>query len=199
MTYNTSVEEKLLQIIKKFPGVGQRQASRIVYFLRTLQNDEFNTFVSTLKNIKENTSYCGECFCLISNNSATCDFCGKNKDHTKLLIVEKDIDKDVMVSSHYSGDVFILGSLFSVIKNTILNPERLVSLKDKVLKNHYEEIILAFSDTKEGQFTTDRLEDELKKYSYKGKISVLGRGISTGAEIEYLDPKTIESALSNRK
>ena len=52
----------------------------------------------------------------------------------------------------------------------------------------------------DGENTSRFIESLLADYSIAGKIKVshLGRGLSTGSELEYADAETIKSALRNR-
>jgi recombination protein RecR len=81
---------------------------------------------------------------------------------------------------------------------TIRESELLRAL-EKRSKTGLREIILALSATSEGENTTDHLRQLLLPYRSQVKLSVLGRGLSTGSELEYSDAETLSGALQNRK
>ena len=62
-----------------------------------------------------------------------------------------------------------------------------------------KEIVLALSATSEGEHTTDHVRSLLAPYRDHVKVSMLGRGLATGSELEYSDAETLRAALTNRK
>src|SRR3989338_5635890 len=86
--------EKLAEIFKEFPGIGERQAKRFVYFLMS-RTPAYNENLSGLiLDLKKEVAQCGECFrFFILNNKKEklCDICSNvNADSSTLLVVEKD-------------------------------------------------------------------------------------------------------------
>ena len=114
-----------------------------------------------------------------------------------IMLVEKDVDlENIERTDNFRGKYFVLGGLLSLAGNG--TPEvRLKQLFEKVQKEKPAEIILATSATIEGENTNLYIERILEPL--KVKISRLGRGLSTGAELEYSDSETIENALKNRQ
>ncbi|MBI3075208.1 MAG: toprim domain-containing protein, partial [Parcubacteria group bacterium] len=140
--------------------------------------------------------------------SPRCTTCADPAADTKtLMVVEKDVDlATVEKSGAYHGRFFILGSLIPLkeIKNPVVSP-RIGELKAKIEKNASDgtlkEIILALSATPEGDHTALELKIFLKPLQEKHGITIssLGRGLSTGSELEYADGETLKSALESRK
>jgi recombination protein RecR len=122
-----------------------------------------------------------------------------------LLIVEKDIDLDAIEKSGaYRGLYFVLGGTIPILEKEPEKKVRLNELSSRISKmnniNELSEIIFAFSVNAEGEHTIEFLEQHLKSLLPDKivKFSHLGRGVSTGAEVEYLDSDTIKNALKNR-
>jgi recombinational DNA repair protein RecR len=96
---------------------------------------------------------------------------------------------------------FVLGGLIPILEK---NPERRVRLKELQKRlsdesNKIVEIILALSATREGEYTDEFLRKFIVDTLGKSiEIRSLGRGLSTGTELEYSDSETIISALKNR-
>jgi recombination protein RecR len=67
------------------------------------------------------------------------------------------------------------------------------------IKSGTQEIILAFPANPEGDATATRVREQLIDVDPSLKITSLGRGLSTGSELEYADSDTLKSALDNRK
>jgi recombinational DNA repair protein RecR len=79
---------------------------------------------------------------------------------------------------------------------------RCLSGKERIQKTKTElkEIILALSITTEGEYTREFIESQIRPFilGTSIQISIPGRGMSTGTEIEYSDSETIKNALSHR-
>ena len=119
------------------------------------------------------------------------------------MIVPHNVDFESIEDTRaYKGLYFILGGTkaFSEKKQQSLHTKELVSRIEKEGKD-LKEIIIAVSLNPEGDNTRHAIEDvireSVKKYGIK--VSTLGRGLSTGAEIEYIDRETLSDALSGRK
>ncbi|HBB49401.1 TPA: hypothetical protein DEQ22_00635 [Candidatus Nomurabacteria bacterium] len=214
--------DKLTEIFKEFPGIGERQAKRFVYFLM-LRTPGYNENLSGLiLDLKKETAQCKECFRFFikekshspgpstmssgSNGSVStiCEICGnKNTDDSMLMVVEKDSDlESVKKSRVYHGKYFILGGLVPVVEKNTKNKVRIEELKNRIsLDKELKEIILAFSLSPQGDHTDSYIRTELKDAVEKSKIKIssLGKGLSTGTELEYSDNDTLKNALKNRQ
>ncbi len=200
--------DKLIKHFEKFPGVGIRQAKRFAFHILTLSNEERNDFVHLVDNVHTSVRSCLQCqrfFTATHNhNSHTCDICNdESRDKSKLLVVEKDNDIIAIEKSDvYNGLYFVLGGTVPLLNEAHTNKLRGGALKVIVndRMNILKEIILGFSVNPDGENTANYVESLLKDNIEENqlKISLLGRGLSTGSELEYADPDTIKSALSNR-
>jgi len=201
--------DKLTEIFKTFPGIGPRQAKRFVYFLLTRNKNYVGEFTSLVNELQKEIQICQECFQYFPRRkqvSPLCDICvGKNRDTDSLMIVARDIDLENIEKSHsFNGKYFVLGGTVPILEK---NPETKIHLKELLLaieskaKNSgLKEIILGFSINPESEYTADFVIQALKPLitKYNLKISHLGRGLSTGTELEYSDADTIKNALKNR-
>ncbi len=121
------------------------------------------------------------------------------------MVVEKDSDlESVKKSRTYHGKYFILGGLVPIIEKNTKSKVRVEELKKKIEKSgkdNLKEVILAFSLSPQGDHTDHYVRGELKPITEPLgiKISSLGRGLSTGTELEYSDNDTLKNALKNRQ
>ncbi len=200
--------DKLSEIFKEFPGIGERQAKRFVYFLMSRNSAYAENLSILISELKKEVAQCRECFrfFIVKKNSKdkVCDICANvNTDLSILMIVEKDSDlESVKKSRVYHGKYFILGGLVPIVEKNTKSRIRIEELKEKI-KNHKElkEIILAFSLSPQGDHTDSYVREQLKDITEKSgiKISSLGKGLSTGTELEYSDNDTLKNALKNRQ
>ena len=199
--------EKLAELFSHFPGIGERQSKRFVYFLMAKNPNYAQDLAKTILELKKETAQCSECFRFFNkkNESKMCENCANTSDFSALMILEKDADfESVKKSKVYIGRYFILGGLVPIVEKSTPSRIRMEELKEKIkqnAKNGLKEIILAFSLSPQGEHTDMYLREQLKDLADKLeiKISSLGRGLSTGTELEYSDNDTLKNALKNRQ
>ncbi len=192
--------EKLSSLLENLPGVGPRQAKRFVYHLVDEDDKYIEEIVVWLGKIK-NIGRCELCFQPLE--SPQCPVChDKKRERATILVVEKDLDfLNIEKSRNYNGLYFILGGAISPFKTNI-GKLRLKELFLR-LKNdaQIKETIIALSASAEGETTSRYIQKILEPIQKERglKISRLGKGLHTGADLEYLDQETIKNALENRK
>lgn len=194
---------ELTDLIAEMPGIGPRQARRVVQFLLRANPEYKKKLVKGIETLSDTIAQCSFCYRYDEINKDTlCAYCSnKNRDASSLMVVEKDVDVDgVEGAGVFKGYYFVLGSLIPLTqtRRTRVNPrvhELLTSLKKR---QDLSEIILAFATTPEGDYTARELQKTIQKDFPSLKISLLGRGLSLGAEIEYADQETLRSALQGR-
>lgn len=198
--------DKLIKIFSEFPGIGPKQARRFVYFLITRPQNYIEEFKKEVSDLKSAISSCADCkkYFIKGNGKKLCEICDSSRDNASLMIVSRDIDLDNIEKSHsFLGKYFVLGGLVPILDK---NPEQKIRLKEllalvaKMSEVGLKEIILGLDANSEGEYTADLLKTALSPITEKHgiKISELGRGLSTGTELEYSDPETIKNALKNR-
>lgn len=198
----------LAQLFKKLPGIGERQAFRITYDILSKDVGFAESLIEQLKNIRERTALCPKCFKrYVNDNILVCDICSNQKtDKKTILIVERDTDLTAIVRTNiYKGLYFVLGGSVPILEK---EPAKIIRLKELFSRINelvesspkLEEIIIATSITPAGEHTDEIIRAYLKNIITQNNIQIksLGRGISTGTEIEYIDPETFSGALKNR-
>ncbi len=195
--------DKLTELFRRFPGIGPRQAKRFTHHVAHMTPSQRTVLAETIVSLSKNVSLCTECFRLTEQVSGSkCSFCGDDtRDSHTLMLVEKDTDAtSVEYSKAYRGNYFILGGTVPVLDENPMSRFRSEELKRKLHKdkNTLTEVVIALSATPQGEHTTDILREFIQKHSPTLTVSVLGRGLSTGSELEYLDSETLTFALKNR-
>jgi recombination protein RecR len=200
--------DKLEELFRRFPGIGGRQAKRFVYFLLTQRNGFTKELADLLITLRKDVSQCAECFRFFTGgvDKKICPTCNsKTADQSVVIVVEKDADfETVQKSAVFDGRYFVLGGLIPLMEKDPSEKIRIKELVERVVrdgdKGAIKEVILALSLNAEGentaQYVSKTLEPLAVKYGFK--ISTLGRGFSTGLELEYSDADTLKNALQNR-
>jgi len=205
--------QKLIELFKEFPGIGPRQAKRFVYFLLNRNPAYATDLAKLMTEVRATVHSCDTCFRFFPNPSTssgqaqtTCSVCRDNtRDKKLLMLVSHDVDfENIEKTKFYNGYYFILGGTVPILEKT---PEKrirqndLIEVIEKKAKTGLSEIIMALNYNPEGENTLTYLSQILKPVVEKNniKISTLGRGLSTGTELEYSDSDTIKNALKNRQ
>lgn len=121
------------------------------------------------------------------------------------MVVERDVDlENVERAGIFNGKYFVLGGTVDLSDEDKGNGIRTKKLESRVKKeiedDVLEEVIIATNATSEGDFTAHYIKKILEPWKKKGlKITSLGRGLSTGTELEYSDEETLRNALQGRK
>ena len=196
--------KQLEEFFSQFPGIGPRQAKRLVHYLLTRSNSTVSEFTKLILETKKSTIECNSCHRLFlhSSQNSICNICNdKNRDNSLLMIVARDSDFETIEKSGvYKGKYFVLGGTVPILDSEPQKRIRLEKLLEHISnENSIKEVIISLNTNREGEHTLDILRDALNRIKNNNiKISVLGRGLSTGAEIEYADSETIKYALKNR-
>lgn len=191
--------QNLIDEFAKLPSVGPRQAARFVFHLLDQPKEEIEKFAKKLfilKKVKQ-CAFCNR----FTELSTLCEICkNTHRDRTAICIVEKDTDiESIEKTKRYNGIYYVIGT-----EDEKLQLSRLKNLISRIKKSNKDlkEIIIATDATTEGEtialYSARHLE-ELKKSYPELKITRLGRGLSTGSELEYMDEDTLANALSGRK
>ncbi len=205
--------QALIDFFLKFPGVGPKQAARFVFYLLRTDPAEAEALAGAIAKLRAEVKTCSRCYKVFGLNSAAgsqelCEFCrDRNREETQILIVEKETDLLNIERTHrYPGRYHVLGGTIDPLDAASparLHLKELFERARAVLAERGSlELILATNPTTEGDGTAlyiERMLGPLKNQSPNFKISRLGRGLTTGSELEYADEVTITNALQNRK
>ena len=200
--------DKLIKHFEEFPGIGGRQARRFAFHILTLDESKTRELAELVTNLRSSVIECASCHRFFSQGTGSvreCSICSDhNRDRSKLMIIERDSDIMAIERSNvYDGLYFVLGGTIPLLNSQDIKQLRSGALKALVetrVTQDLQEIILAFAVNPDGENTGRYVESLLKEYisEHSIKVSQLGRGLSTGSELEYADPETIKNALINR-
>ena len=199
---------ELIEHFSKFPGIGPRQAK-----LNPSQSKDpafRNELTDALARLNEEVVQCTSCYRYFQKTGGEeklCSLC-QNEERSKemLLVVEKDVDFENMHKAGiWNGFYFILGGAVPILEKEpakkIRAKELFYTVQDRAKNNGLREVVLAMNANGEGENTAlyllKILEPLAEKYSLS--ITALGRGLSSGTELEYSDKDTLRDALESRR
>ncbi len=192
-----TVLDRLISNLARLPGLGQKSASRIAYYL--LKADQgFVRFLATeILELKEKIKTCP--ICGNYTEEVPCSICTDDKrDKSILCVVEEP--KDVLSiesTREYHGLYHVLMGAISPIDDIGPNDLRIKKLFERVKEKRFREVIIATNPTVEGDTTALYLVDQLKEEQVK--VTRLALGLPVGGDLEYADRLTLARALLGRQ
>lgn len=194
--------ELLSERFVKFPGIGPRQATRFVQFLLKSSPQYRRELANAILGLSA-TRRCQECMRFHTGEHERCAICGDiARDASLIAVVASDTDLDALEKSGaYRGRYFVVGGTISLAteRSRVLREEELLTRLEAAQAEGLREVILAFPANPEGDYTAGVLRSVIAARLPSLTVSTLGRGLSTGSELEYADPDTLKSAFSGRR
>ena len=187
---------KLIYEFSKLPGIGEKSATRLAYFILKQNEDVAQGLAQALIEAKQKVGLCKSCFTF--TDSDQCPICeNPASKHEVVCVVERPSDvHSIEISGSFAGLYHVLHGVLSPLDG--IGPEELkirellMRLKDAEIR----EIIIATNPSVEGQATALYLARILKPLGLK--VTQLAYGIPLGGQLEYTDRQTIGKALENR-
>ncbi len=194
--------DELAQALSRLPGIGPRQGKRFVFYLLAAPPAERAKLAELIASLGKNVRQCQLCLRFYNGSGARiCNYCADStRDDALLMLVEKDQDLAAIErAGTYRGRYFVLGGVLTLSGKGTFRKKEMLEAVEKRLKNGLKEIVLALSATSEGEHTADQIRELLAGYRERIRVSMLGRGLATGSELEYSDADTLRAAFTNRK
>lgn len=196
--------QKLIEQFAKLPGIGEKTASRMTFYLLTKPDDDIAAFAGALANLKKSLVTCGRCFNIATLNP--CGICADPKrDQSIVMVVEEPLDVIALGRTGYNGVYHVLGGVISPIDGVGPEDLRAAELFDKVKKDpKIAEVVLATDPSLEGEATALFVSKKIGELRVDGavskklKVTRLGRGLPVGGDLEYADELTLTRALEGR-
>ena len=191
-----SAVTELIEELKRLPGIGQKTAERLSFFLMRGSTERANKLADVIRNVKAKIVLCSECYGITEINP--CEICQDPKrDSSLVCVVEEPHDVYVMESiGHFRGRYHVLLGVISPLDG--IGPAELTidALKERVQRNNVNEVILATNPDMEGESTAIYIAKILKPGNIK--VTRIARGLPVGGEIEYADEVTLLKSLEGR-
>jgi len=188
---------KLVAELAKFPGVGQKTATRLAFFILTQPQEEADALADTIRDLKRKVHFCSTCFQM--TESDPCQICADpRRDRNLLCIVEEPQDVLAIERSHaFKGQYHVLHGALSPLDGVGPENLKISELKERLETGEIQEILLATNFSVKGETTALYLARMLKPMGLK--ITRLAHGIPLGSDLEYIDQGTVSRAIAGRQ
>ena len=186
---------RLIDELKKLPGVGTKTAQRFAFHILRSDDEDASALAEAVRGLKASLRLCSIC-----NNITDVDPCvyctGASRNQRLVCVVEEPTNIDAVERTRFNGVYHVLHGTLSPLHG--VGPEQLrsQSLIERVGRGDIDEVILATSPTLEGEATASWLAGTLRAFNVR--ITRIATGVPAGSDIEYADEVTMAHALDGR-
>ncbi len=194
--YSSILLENAVDALAKLPGIGKKTALRLALHLLNEDQLETEQLADSLLKMKRNIKLCERCYNI--SDTQVCAICGNPRRDENTLCVVADM-RDVLAierTASFNGLYHVLGGVISPIEGISPHDLKIAQLVQRTQNEDIKEIILALPATIEGDTTNFYIFRQLA--DFKGKISVISKGIAVGDALEFVDEVTLGRSIQNR-
>jgi recombination protein RecR len=187
---------RLIEELKKLPGVGTKSAQRFAFHILRSTDDDAAALAEAVRELKASLRLCSIC------NNVTdvdpCAYCASPTRNQRLVCVveEPTSIESVERTRSYQGIYHVLHGTLSPLHGVGPEQLRAATLVARVERGEIDEVILATSPTLEGEATANWLASALRAFPVR--ITRIATGVPAGSDIEYADEVTMARALEGR-
>jgi recombination protein RecR len=188
---------RLIDELKKLPGVGSKSAQRLAFHILRSSEDDADALAGAIHDVKASLRLCSIC-----NNITDvdpCVYCSSATRNQRLICVVEEPTNIASVEKtrHYNGVYHVLHGAISPIHGVGPEQLRIANLMKRVEDGQADEVILATNPTVEGEATATYLSGQLRRAGLK--VTRIATGIPAGSDIEYADEITMLKAMEGRR
>ena len=189
--------EKLIEELKRLPGVGQKTAQRLAFFILRSKPEEALALASAIREAKEKIRECSVCNNITDTDP--CLYCASASRNRKTICVIEEPHSILAIEKtrHYNGLYHVLGGSLSPLQGIGPDQLKIKSLIERLKKSAVEEIIIATNPTAEGEATAVYLSKLIKPLGVR--VTRIAMGIPVGSDLEYADEVTMLKSIEGRR
>ncbi|WP_129723853.1 recombination mediator RecR [Xylanivirga thermophila] len=197
MDYYIEPIAKLINELSKLPGVGNKTAQRLAFYIVNMSDDEAKELSKSIVEVKGKIKYCSVCGNITDTDP--CNICSNTNRDVSTICVVKDA-KDVIAMERtrdFHGVYHVLNGTISPMEGIGPDDIRIKELLMRVQDEDINEVILATNPDVEGEATAVYISKLLKPLGIK--TTRIAHGIPVGGDLEYADEVTLSKALEGRR
>ena len=197
---SSALLDKLVNALQIMPGIGPVSATRIAYHLLDIKKAEGLELAHVLKEALENVALCPHCRNYTDHEGQSCQLCENphRRSSGLLCIVETPQDVEALENSGgFKGSYFVLHGHLSPLDGIGPSELGLETLNARLKSGELTELILALSQSVEGNVTAQYIAAMAHKYNVK--VSAVATGVPIGGDIRSTDSFTLASSIENRR
>jgi recombination protein RecR len=188
---------RLIDELKKLPGVGAKSAQRLAFHILRSSDEDAEALAAAVRDVKANLRLCSVC-----NNITDvdpCAYCTSPTRNQRLVCVVEEPTNIAAIekTKHFNGVFHVLHGAISPLHGVGPEQLRISNLISRVDAGNVDEVILATNPTVEGEATAVYLAQQLRRSGVK--VTRIAMGIPVGSDIEYTDEITMLKAMEGRR
>ncbi len=189
--------ERLVTVLRRLPGIGEKSATRLAYFVLTAPPALAQELGQALLRLREEVVLCAECFNLAERSP--CPICSDpSRTRAELCVVEEPSDLvSIEKASAFRGRYHVLGGRLAPLEGSGPEGLRIAPLLERVRSGEVKEVILATNPSPEGEATALFVAEQLRSLGVP--ITRIGYGMPMGGHLGYVDAVTVRKSLENRR
>jgi recombination protein RecR len=197
MSYYVAPLAKLIEEFSKLPGIGNKTAQRLSFFLLDMSLSDVEQLASAIVSAKKNIKYCSVCYNI--TDSELCNICSNPKrDKSTICVVEDARDVVAMEKvKEFKGLYHVLHGAISPMEGVGPENIKIRELLTRLGDHDVQELILATNPNIEGEATAMYISRLVKPLGVKA--TRIAHGIPVGGDLEYADEVTLMKALEGRR
>ncbi len=188
--------ERLVNELKKLPGIGARSAERLAFHILRSTNDQAQALADAIVDLKKNIRHCSRCHNLCDQE--LCGICADpRRDCGQVWVVEQP--KDIMVlesTGLVQGVYHVLMGHIAPLEGVSAEDLTIEQLVARIKSTSVKEIVLATNPKMEGDGTALYLESVLQPLGVR--MVRLARGLAVGSQLEHATTAMLEAAIHGR-
>ncbi|AMV70936.1 recombination mediator RecR [Desulfuromonas carbonis] len=188
---------RLVAELAKFPGVGQKTASRLAFFLLRQPQTEAEALAAAICDLKAKIRFCSVCNHITETDP--CSLCtDPGRDERLLCVVEEPQDLIAIERSRsFRGRYHVLHGALSPLDGVGPEELRIAGLLERIGRGGVEELLVATNFSVEGEATALYLARLVRPLGVR--VTRLAYGIPMGSDLEYVDEATVHRAVEGRR
>ncbi len=188
---------RLIDELKKLPGVGSKSAQRLAFYILRASDEDAEALAAAVRDVKASLRLCSVC-----NNITDvdpCTYCTSATRNQRLVCVVEEPTNIAAIekTKHFNGVYHVLHGSLSPLHGVGPEQLRIANLITRIDAGNVDEVIIATNPTVEGEATATYLSQQLKRASVK--VTRIAMGIPVGSDIEYTDEITMLKAMEGRR
>lgn len=188
---------RLIEELKRLPGIGQKTAQRLAFHLLRAAPEEAHALADAIRDAKERIRQCSVCNNITDTDP--CGYCTSASRNRKIICVVEEPHNILPVEKtrQFDGLYHVLGGALSPLQGVGPEQLKIKSLIERLKNGKVEEIILATNPTAEGEATAVYVSKLIKPLGIR--VTRIAMGIPVGSDLEYADEVTMMKALEGRR
>jgi recombination protein RecR len=188
---------RLIDELRKLPGIGPKSAQRIAFQLLRGSPDDARRLAEAVGTLLDGIRACSICNAITDRE--VCALCSDPARTDRIVcVVEEPSDLiSIEKTRDFRGRYHVLHGALSPLQGVGPDELRIQGLLDRLRKGGVEEVILATSPTVEGEATAIYLARILKPLG--ARVTRIAMGVPVGSDLEWADEVTMAKALEGRR